>query len=84
MSTQHTPAVNPRTLADTTYTLVINERQRHLIHLALSKLIASREDYTDDQVVEGDDKELEMLEAMMDPNDEDPLLPSPAVNGLTL
>lgn len=81
MSTQ----TNPRNEADVTYTIVINERQRKLIQLALNELIASREDYTDDQVEEGDDEALESLADMFDPNGSvGPLAPSPAVNGLTL
>lgn len=81
MSTQ----TNPRNEADVTYTLVINERQRKLIQLALNELIASREDYTDDQVEEGDDEALESLADMFDPNGSaGSLAPSPAVNGLTL
>lgn len=81
MSTQ----ANPRNEADVTYTIVINERQRKLIQQALSDLIVNREDYTDDQVEEGDDEALESLADMFDSNGSvGPLAPSPAVNGLTL
>jgi len=76
MSTQ-TPVVNPRTLADTTYTLVINERQLHYIRLALREFNASNPDEELDEF--GQDIPTVLEEMLVDP-----LLPSPAINGLTL
>lgn len=68
-----------------TYTIVINERQRKLIQLALDELIVNREDYTDDQVEEGEDEVLEFLADMFNPEGSTgPLAISPAVNGFVL
>ena len=85
MSTQHTPVINPRTLVDTTYTVVIDERQRRLIHLALVTLTESLEDFFNEQMEEGDDAILRSLEDMLDPEGSTgPLGPSPAVNSFVL
>lgn len=79
MSTQ-TPVVNPRTLADTTYTLVINERQLHYIRLAMRQFVA--DDPGEELDEYGQDIPTVLEEMLSDPNC--PLLPSPAVNGLTV
>jgi hypothetical protein len=68
-----------------TYTVVINERMRRLIHTALGELIAKREDLTNNQVIPGDDEVLESLVDLFDNNGSTgPLEPSPAVNGFVL
>ena len=79
MSTQHTPAavVNPHEQADTTYTLVINERQLHYIRLALREFVANDPGEELDEF--GQDIPTTLEELLVDP-----LLPNPAVNGLTL
>lgn len=80
MSTQHTlavAAVNPRELADTTYTLVINERQLHYIRLAMRNFVADDPGEELDEL--GQDIPTVLSEML-----HDELFPSPAINGLTL
>lgn len=68
-----------------TYTIVINERQRKLIQMALEALITSREGLTDEQVETGDDEVLECLADLFNPSGSTgPLAISPAVNGFVL
>ena len=80
MSTQHTPVaptVNMRELADTTYTIVISERQLHYIRLALREFVAN------DPGEELDEFGMDIptnLEEML----ADPLEPSPCVNGFVI
>ena len=82
MSTQTTPAavVNPREQADVSYTLVINARQLHYIQVAMREFVASNPDEELDDF--GQDIPTVLEEMLSDPKN--PLLPSPAVNGLTL
>lgn len=79
MNTQPAP-FNPREQADVTYTLVINARQLHYIQLALREFIGNNPDEELDDM--GQDIPTVLEEMISDPNN--PLLPSPAVNGLTL
>lgn len=76
----HAGVVNPRELADMTYTLVINERQLHYIRLALREFVAGNPGEELDE--HGQDIPTVLEEMLSDPNA--PLMPSPAVNGLTI
>lgn len=69
-----------RERADKTYTLVINDRQLHYIRLAMREFVANNPEEELDE--HGQDIPTVLEEMISDPDC--PLLPSPAVNGLTL
>lgn len=79
MNTPHTD-FNARAAADVTYTLVVNARQLHYIQLALREFNATNPGLELDE--SGQDIPTVLEEMISDPKD--PLLPSPAINGLTL
>ena len=78
--TNSTAVVNPREQADVSYTLVINARQLHYIQLALREFVANNPEEELDEF--GQDIPTVLEEMISDPRN--PLLPSPAINGLTL
>lgn len=73
-----------------TYTIEVSSEQRELLHRAIDHLNNCDLQYHDDLVMDEDPeqrtalgKELELLTQMMDPNKkQDPLEPSPYINGL--
>jgi hypothetical protein len=85
MSTQHTPVqpvVSLEELVGNVYTIVISERQRYYLHLALSRFI--QHDPGEELDEYGNDIPTTLAD-MLDPNGSTgPLAPYPCVNGLVL